>query len=284
MEKYKRSPINYMGGKYRSLKNIIPNFKKDIDTFYDIFSGSGTVHLNTNARKVVSNDLHHIVISLQKFISESDPELVYKEIKSLADTYQLESENSEGYNLLRKEYNQDKEPIKLLTLSQHSFNYIIRFNMKNEFNTSHGKGISSLSQDFLSKLINFKKKTQNNTEFTSKDFREVIDLSSLKENDLVYCDPPYLLSEAVYNEKRAFGGWSKQDSIELFELLDEVATKGSNFALSEMLSSKGETNEVLLKWATDKGYSINYNNVKYLGVPSTHNNNKNSVEVLVTNY
>lgn len=283
MEKFKRSPINYMGGKYRSLKNIIPHFKEEINTFYDVFSGSGTVHLNTNAAKVISNDVNHIVSSLQKYISESVPEEMFTQLKILAREYQLNSENSEGYNKLRSEYNQDRIPLKLLALSQHAFNYILRFNMKGEFNTSHGKGICTLSQDFLSKLVNFNEKTQN-TEFISEDFRKVINLEELNKDDLVYCDPPYLLSEAVYNEKRAFGGWSKTDSLELFDLLDEINSRNSNFALSEMIVSKGETNEALIDWVEKNGYSINYNDVKYLGVPSTHKNDKGSVEVLVTNY
>lgn len=274
-----------MGGKYRSLKNIVPNFNKNIDTFYDVFSGSGTVHLNTNANKVISNDINYIVINLQRYISENDSENIYEQLKYISKEYKLKSQNSEGYNLLRKEYNNDNDLLKLLALSQHSFNYIIRFNKKNEFNTSHGKGISCLSQDFLSKLINFREKTQvSNTEFKSLDFRDAIDLNNLTKDDLVYCDPPYLLSEAVYNEKRAFGGWGKQDSLELFKFLDEINIKNSNFALSEMLSSKGKINQVLIDWVNKNGYSMTYNNVQYLGVPSTHNNDKKSVEVLITNY
>lgn len=282
--KYKRSPINYMGGKYRSLKYIIPNFISNIDTFYDVFSGSGTVHLNTNAKNVISNDINHIVIKLQQFISENDSSKIYEMLKDLASAYNLENEESDGYNLLREQYNKDGDLLKLLALSQHSFNYLIRFNKKGNFNASHGKGISKLSQDFLIKLISFREKTKGNTTFTSMDFRELIDINKLKNNDLVYCDPPYLLSEAVYNEKRAFGGWSVQDSLELFELLDEINNIGSNFALTEMILNKGNINQKLIDWSNDRGYSINYNNVKYLGVPSTHNSDKKSIEVLITNY
>ena len=274
-----------MGGKYRSLKNIIPNFKKDINTFYDIFSGSGTVYLNTKAKRIISNDINHIVIGLQKYISENNPKTIYEELKKLAKEYELESEDSNGYILLREQYNQDKDPLKLLALSQHSFNYIIRFNKQGNFNASHGKGISRLSQDFLDKLINFREKAEESSiEFRSKDFREAVILNELSKSDLVYCDPPYLLSEAVYNEKRAFGGWTKQDSLELFDLLDEINDKGSNFALTEMIISKGKTNYELIDWIEKRGYAINYNNVKYLGVPSTHSNKKKSVEVLITNY
>lgn len=283
--KYKRSPINYMGGKYRSLKHIIPHFPSNINTFYDLFAGSGTVHLNTRANSVIVNDTHHIVISLQEFISNNNPNEIYNKLNDLADKYSLYSEDSEGYIELRKIYNSDKDPIKLLALSQHSFNYLIRFNQQGGFNASHGKGISKLSQDFLEKLINFKSKSEeSNNKYLTLDFREVLNLHSLHSDDLIYCDPPYLLSEAVYNEKRAFGGWCEQDTLDLFKLLNNVNEKGSKFALTEMLSSKGRVNEQLIKWVEDNNYIVRYNDVKYLGVPSTHSSDKKSVEVLVTNY
>lgn len=274
-----------MGGKYRSLKHIIPHFPSNINTFYDMFAGSGTVHLNTRANSVVANDTHHIVVSLQEFISNSDPNELYNELRILADRYSLYSEESEGYIELRKIYNSDKDLTKLLALSQHSFNYLIRFNQQGGFNASHGKGISKLSKDFLEKLTNFKSKDkESNNQYLTLDFREVLDLDNLYKDDLVYCDPPYLLSEAVYNEKRAFGGWCEQDTLDLFELLDKVSDKGSKFALTEMLSNKGRVNEQLIKWVENNNYIVRYNDVRYLGVPSTHNNDKKSVEVLVTNY
>lgn len=38
---YIKSPLNYIGGKYRLLKQILPLFPANIDTFVDLFSGGG---------------------------------------------------------------------------------------------------------------------------------------------------------------------------------------------------------------------------------------------------
>jgi adenine-specific DNA-methyltransferase len=48
-QKYIKSPINYVGNKYRLIKQIIPLFPKNISMFVDAFGGSGTVLMNTNA-------------------------------------------------------------------------------------------------------------------------------------------------------------------------------------------------------------------------------------------
>lgn len=36
-----KSPLNYVGGKFKLLPQILPYFPNDIDTFYDVFAGGG---------------------------------------------------------------------------------------------------------------------------------------------------------------------------------------------------------------------------------------------------
>ena len=63
-----KSPINYMGSKRRLLKQILPLFPDNINTFYDLFAGGGTVSLNTQAKQIYYNDLDknlsHMFIAL----------------------------------------------------------------------------------------------------------------------------------------------------------------------------------------------------------------------------
>lgn len=55
--KYQRSCINYQGNKYRILNHIIHLFPKNINTFVDVFAGSGVMSLNTKANNYISNDI-----------------------------------------------------------------------------------------------------------------------------------------------------------------------------------------------------------------------------------
>ncbi|MDK7859437.1 DNA adenine methylase, partial [Klebsiella pneumoniae] len=50
-KEYIKSPLNYIGGKYRILNQIMPLFPKDIKTFVDLFSGGGNVGINVKAEK-----------------------------------------------------------------------------------------------------------------------------------------------------------------------------------------------------------------------------------------
>lgn len=46
IKKYLESPIFYMGNKYKLLKQLIPLFPKECNTFLDLFGGSGVVSMN----------------------------------------------------------------------------------------------------------------------------------------------------------------------------------------------------------------------------------------------
>ena len=62
-KKIKRSPMFYVGDKYKLIEEIKQYFPKNIDTFIEPFVGGGTVFLNIEAKKYILNDLfknwHH---------------------------------------------------------------------------------------------------------------------------------------------------------------------------------------------------------------------------------
>lgn len=59
-----KSPIFYMGNKYKLLPQLLPLFPKNINRFYDLFGGSGCVSGNVEANKIIYNELDiHIYIN-----------------------------------------------------------------------------------------------------------------------------------------------------------------------------------------------------------------------------
>jgi site-specific DNA-adenine methylase len=54
-----KSPLNYIGGKYKLLEQILPLFPKEIKTFIDLFAGGCNVGLNVKAEKIICNDNFH---------------------------------------------------------------------------------------------------------------------------------------------------------------------------------------------------------------------------------
>ena len=56
-DKYIKSPLNYVGGKYKLLSQILPLFPSNINTFVDLFGGGGNVIVNVKAEHCIYNDI-----------------------------------------------------------------------------------------------------------------------------------------------------------------------------------------------------------------------------------
>ena len=185
---------------------------------------------------------------------------------------------------LRNEYNLSKKPILLFVLICFSFNHQIRFNNSHQFNAPFGKDRSEYNMRIEENLKVFSETLkQKEIIFTSLDFLNV-DLLELRKEDFVYCDPPYLISSASYNDgNRGFKNWTEKEENELLELLDSLNQRNVKFALSNVLYHKGQENKILAKWS--RKYKIHYIDSSYSNCNYQLKNRRNkSVEVLVTNY
>lgn len=281
---YIKSPLNYTGGKYKILESVFQAFPRDIKTFVDVFAGGFNVGINVSAERIICNDQITYLIGLFQLFQKTEINDLLKEIKGIIEKYQLTQQNKEGYYALRVEYNKSRDIIKLFVLACYAFNHQIRFNNSHEFNSPFGRNRSSFNSNIEKNLTQFCQALQEkNIEFSNVDFLE-LDYSFLGENDLVYCDPPYLISTGNYNDgNRGFKDWKEKEEQELLGLLDKLDSKGIRFALSNVLYHKGMSNELLIEWS--KKYKIHYIDKTYSNCNyQFKERNAVTVEVLVTNY
>lgn len=276
-EKYIKSPLNYVGGKYKLLKEILPLFPNDIDTFVDLFGGGFNVGINVNAEHIVYNDLEEHVVELLNYLSDNETEKLLSEIDSLIEKYNLSKENAEGFNQLREYYNEENNsPIVFYTMICYAFNYQIRFNQNGKYNMPFGKARSSFNPSLRQKFIEFVEELHSkNITFLSESF-ETFNIEDLDSNDFVYCDPPYFNSVAAYNEQ---GGWTEEHEEMLLILLDSLNDKGVKFALSNNLKYD---NPLLDEWKNK--YNVHYLNGDYSNCNYHKIDRSKDVEVLITNY
>lgn len=282
MSEYIKSPMNYIGGKYKILPQILKYFPKNISTFVDLFAGGLDVGVNVNANQVFCNDINYFLIDIYKSFQNIEIDDLLNLIEGKISQYNLSKTNPEGYLLLRKEYNLTKNPFDLFVLICFSFNHQLRFNSSHEFNTPFGKNRSSFNNKIRNNLIKFHSKIKN-IKFKNKNFKNY-DFSNLSAGDFVYADPPYLITCGSYNDgKRGFDGWGVNEDIALFEILDKIHRQGVKFALSNVIEHKGKINSKLVEWS--ENYNLhyidyNYNNSNY----QSKSKNNITKEVLITNY
>ena len=287
MNKIISSPMNYIGGKYKLLPQILPLFPKNIETFVDLFCGGCNVGINVTAKKTIFNDNLTYLIDLYRKFDSLNKEDILNHIDNRINQFNLSITNKDGYLELRKLYNSEKNPLDLFVLVAYSFNHQIRFNNSHEFNNPFGKERSCFNEHMKNNLLDFLNALNKNTiDFTSFNFDE-FDFSGLSSNDFVYCDPPYLITIGTYNDgKRGFTGWRETEERKLLKILDNLNEKKVSFALSNVLDHKGKENLILKNWIKENNYFISYISKNYANSNyHTIDRNKNStVEVLITNY
>ena len=278
------SPLNYTGGKYKILRDIIPLFPGDVRTFVDVFAGGLNVGINVISKRVFANDQLSFLIGLYQYFQDTEWNVIIGQINKRINELSLTQENQNGYLELRRQYNVSHTPLDLFLLTCYSFNHQIRFNSKHEFNTPFGRGRSSYNRSIESNLAEFVHRLQNNNiTLTSGDFMS-IPFSSFSEQDFVYCDPPYLITTGSYNDgKRGFKDWTEKEENELLNLLDDLDRRGIKFALSNVLKHKGLQNDILIKWS--KKYVVSFINKSYSNCSYHFKQRKaETIEVLITNF
>ena len=300
-----QSPLNYTGGKYKLLPQILPFFPKDIDCFVDLFCGGCNVGINVSAERHIYNDCCEPLINLYSVMQTLEPVIFIQKIEAVIKKYGLSDVKVQGYDFykcnsstglgtynrdkyvkLRSDFNSLKEKnadyyIMLYVLIIYSFNNQIRFNKKGEFNLPPGK--RDFNQKMCKKVETFMQLIQSqNATFSHGDFRK-LEIDRLTNNDFVYVDPPYLITCASYNE---LGGWTEDDEMDLLQMLDDLSQRGVKFALSNVLESKGKKNTLLKQWIESRqNYKMmdldySYKNSNY----QRQNREQKTREILVVNY
>ena len=300
MEKLNRSPFFYVGDKYKLLKQLLPLFPESIEgRFVEPFVGGGSVYLNTNYKNCLLNDSNEHVVKLHKFLSSfKSTEVLMSEAEKIIKKYNLSYSykiqnfdqklvtkfpktyfaemNRENYLTLRTKFNknQDQNLMELYILMIYGFNRMLRFNSIGEFNIPVGN--VDFNENVFNALDNYVKVNKSkNVKFSTDDFKDFFSNNTFDSKDLIYVDPPYLISNSEYNKY-----WTEDDDLTLYGELDRLNDKKIKFVLSNILSHKGLENKILKKWS--KKYNLQHISSNYI---SYHDNSqKKSKEVVITNF
>lgn len=303
VEMFAKSPLNYTGGKFKLLPQLEKKFPRNIDTFVDFFCGGANVAGNIKANKIIAIDNETCLINVLNVFKNYDYTEIVKRIDDIIEKYHLSntykygypfykcdsssglgSYNKKYYLILRQDYNEmnnsDQKDFMFLTLIIYGFNHQIRFNSAGKFNMPVGK--RDFNSSIRKNLLKFcEKLAVKNIKFINSDYKK-FKVDALTQNDFCYFDPPYYLGDAVYNENN---GWNIEKEKELLGFINNLDKKNVKFALSNVIEHHGHKNQLLIDWAIENQYNINYLNYNYKN-SNYHLKDKtaNSVEVLITNY
>ena len=112
----------------------------------------------------------------------------------------LRENGKEYYYEIRNRFNEKHHPLDFLFLNRSCFNGLMRFNSKGGFNVPFCQKPDRFRQAYITKICNQVNWVQNTMEdkdwqFICQDWKASI--SNAREEDLIYCDPPYSDSQKI---------------------------------------------------------------------------------------
>jgi DNA adenine methylase len=174
----------------------------------------------------------YVISDLLKPLTDIWQEIL-KQPTKLSDTYralwhsQSKSNATTRFNEIRAQFNEDKEPAKLLFLLARCVKNAVRFSGAGQFNQSPDRRRYGMHADKMDKEIQAAHRLlREKCRVLCGDFREVLKLATRK--DLIYMDPPYQ-GTSEGRDRRYIKGVRRA---EMVKLLEDLNRRGIEYVLS----------------------------------------------------
>lgn len=273
--KINKSPLNYSGSKDALLPVMMKYLPKHIGTFVDCMGGAFNVGGNVVARdKTYYVEYNRYIYEIIEMLITSESHEFIHRVEEIVKTFNLKKKDKEAYLTLRNYYNEkEKTPLILFVLQIYAFQNMIRYNNSQKMNTPVGN--NEYNEGTEDRIRNFKVKSPTYELIYGPYYN--INITSFPEDTLFYFDPPYLITNAEYNDgKRGLEGWGIDNEIELLNFLIKLDKLGYKFMLSNVVEHNGKTHHILIDWIEE--HQFNIFKIGKTGIKYPRE------EVLVTNY
>lgn len=203
----KQPIVKWTGSKRNQAKCIVDNFPKNINTYYEPFIGSASI-LGELMNRIESGDItvNHIecsdinndLITLFNMIKNDSDLLFESYCKRYNEFFKLDIDDKKKYFIgIRNEFNKTKDPTLFFWLIRTSYNGLIRYNKRGDYNSSCHFTRNGIVPEKLKPILydwcNLLNKY--NVNFKTRSYDEINEFS---EYDFLYLDPPYINTHGMY--------------------------------------------------------------------------------------
>jgi DNA adenine methylase len=187
LNKERKSPLKWAGGKKRIIHHIKQNLPSDHKKrLIEPFVGGGSVFLNLEFEEYLLVDTNPDLINLFELIKTKHQTLINKTQK----LFTVKNNSSQQYYAFRERFNQATSRLEraslFLFLNRHGYNGLCRYNSKGGFNVPFG---SYKTPYFPEKEILQFSDVAQRANFLCSDFADAFEHAQI--GDVIYCDPPY---------------------------------------------------------------------------------------------
>jgi DNA adenine methylase len=214
--------LKWIGNKQKSAGAIISHFPKPFGTYYEPFLGSGGVLGVLAPERAVAGDIFLPLMEIWMMLHDDKERLKHQYAERYALIEKIGKEKC--YERILSRYNARPNGADLLFLCRACYGGVVRFR-KADGHMSTPVGIHDpISPKSFAHRVDVWYARTKGTRFMHADFSETMALA--KEGDLVYCDPPYIDSQAILYGAQEFS------VRRLFRAIADCKGRGARVALS----------------------------------------------------
>lgn len=219
---FKTQLLKWIGNKQKHAPWIIQHFPDQYGTYIEPFLGSGGVLGVLAPRAAIAGDIFSPLMEIWRTL-HTDKEMLKAQY---AERYALIKQMGKraAYDTVLSSYNRSPNGADFVFLCRACYGGVVRFRKADGYmSTPVGAHEPVPPRNFAHRVDVWAARTKG-TEFVLADFAET--MARAQQGDLVYCDPPYVDSQAILYGAQSF-------SLErLLESIAECKSRGVRIALS----------------------------------------------------
>ncbi len=219
---FKRQLLKWVGNKQRFAHEIASFFPADFRRYYEPFLGSGAVLATLRPSHAVGSDVFAPLMEIWRTLRKS-PETL-KRWYAERWVRLTGGDKVEEYERIKAAYNSSPNGADLLFLCRACYGGVVRFRQADGYMSTPCGIHNPIHPDEFSRRVDQWHRRTAGTHFRLGDYREV--MGEPKEDDVVYCDPPYAHSQAILYGAQDFR------IADLLDTIGECKQRGVRVALS----------------------------------------------------
>jgi len=222
VDPFKTQLLKWIGNKQKQAHEIIAYFPEHFGTYHEPFLGSGGVLGVLAPEHAVASDVFSPLIEIWQTL-RSDPATLktwYEQRYALIDSIGKQA----AYARVLDSYNQAPNGADLLFLCRACYGGVVRFRKSDGWMSTPCGAHAPIEPDSFGRRVDAWSVRTQGTAFVHADFQDAMQAAG--PGDLVYCDPPYVDSQAILYGAQSF-------SLErLFQSVAACKARGAYVALS----------------------------------------------------
>lgn len=190
--------LKWVGSKYKYAYIIVSYFDIKFNRYLEPFVGTGAVLATLSPKIAIAGDTLAPLIEIWKLL-QNDPQKLIDYYTSVITEYYFD--RNRVYEEVKERFNSSPNGLDLLILSRTCYGGVVRFTKEGKISTPIGPHRPIAPKTFALRVKEWRERVKG-TNFFNQSFIETMSLA--QDNDLIYCDPPYIESQSILYGSQSF--------------------------------------------------------------------------------